>query len=622
MDSTRSKCIFALAVLGSLGVGCREKEPPLASSDQCVQDLTSVSSGPQGRAFVFNPDPIVSSGNPTLSPSSLRLDSFREEVTLRNLGGRGVLEGAFVDVRNGLSCREGFLAFDPRNEFLYSHGDARFQEAMTYYFGDAYRSHLNEAGYLLPRTPLKIVAHCMHEDNAYYMRGRSASGAIHEKVCLGDSRSAPGASYADDAMVVLHEIQHATTVNAYSLTQDLNSFFYDEAGALNEAISDFMTLGFLEPAISPRFDPRFFSRWALGTFQQNYMGLRGAHPCPMYDSAFREGCSNFKSDFSAWSGFSGASNTISYVYPDGLGWPYADNFSPAGSVRAAFLRYRGQEEIHNTSVILASALWAAYERIKAARGGDGELAFRLMTKVVTEAVKHLPKPNPSRLSPVTFNEFADRMATWGPVVGLSSSDQQALEEALRERGLLDAPQLEAGWAAVGPGKSSTPGIRVLDHPDTLRSWIASWMGGDPQIVRQGIATGLNNKLDAGDVAAIWLDLKNESLLTAGAVLVDVTSTDPDLTFLGPVYNAGLISSQQAQVRYGKVNGKGIVSVLAPTVPTGNTYFLTNPNFDSLPMTALWVKVADGAQSKSVELKVRVSIANGPSEELSFWARIE
>ena len=139
-----------------------------------------------GHAKVFSPDPIISSGQSSLSPNSLKLDSFATPVTLNHLGGHGVLEGPYVDVRNGTSCREWFGAYDVNNSFVYPHSDPRFQETMAYHWGDQYRSKLAEYGYVLTGAPVEIIAHCQAEDNAFFVRGRDSTGQAFEIVCLGD----------------------------------------------------------------------------------------------------------------------------------------------------------------------------------------------------------------------------------------------------------------------------------------------------------------------------------------------------------------------------------------------------------------------------------------------------
>lgn len=607
-------CVAALMTLA----GCGGVSGDGIDTVRCSVPAETAIAGTTGTALVFTPDPIVDSGRSSLTPDELDLDGYRTTVELSNLSGRGVLEGKFVEVRNGLDCQERFSAYSEMNEFNYEHLEPGFQEAMSYYYGDAFRSSLAEAGaeYLLPERPVRIVAHCMRDDNAYYERYFDPHlGQVLERVCLGDSAISPGASYADDASVVVHELQHATTVHSYSTKEELNRFWYDEAGSLNEAVSDFVALSFLAPSVPNEFDPKLFSRWALATFIPDMLNTRGAHKCPTYDSRYPE-CGEYPA-------FSADRNGVSYVYPDGLGWPFANNFDGPGFVSSAFTDYRGQEEIHNAGMVLTGAIWDAYEGVKANQGGDEKTAYSLMIKATMKALALLPKPTLVSQSPVTFRGLIEVFVDVAPAVGFTSSDLAAASAAFTARGLLGGDALTPGWAEVGPGAKATPGVKILDNSNTLGAWFARMGARDPRIVTQGIDTGLNGVIDAGEVFAIWFDIANGSDRTAGGLQVTAISSDPDLEFLDSGFNIGAISSQMAQIRYGKVNGSSIVSALASSsstfhVPTGATYFRTNPHFDRAWTTAFFMQARPGASpGKTVTLTLQIKPVNGSTESVSF-----
>ena len=605
-----------------------------AAPNGCAPAQLSGNGSSQGTARIFVPDPMSSTGNINLSPKSSTLDSFITTVNLSHLSGQGVLAGTYVEIGNKMECGGNFGAYDSGNQFIYAHGDWRFQEPMAYYFGDTYRSVLDQIHYLTANTtPVTIFAHCSLQDNAYFQRGHSHSGQLVEQVCLGDSVSTPGAFYADDAIVTVHELEHATTTDNYSVNQYLNQFWYDEAGALNEAISDFMSLVFTDSVIPPSItlDPRIFSRWALGTFDPNYSHIRGAHRCPVYDSQYPN-CGGFP-NFQAPSASGGG--TLSYVYPDGMGWPYPNNFKGANAMQQAFTQYLGQEEIHNAGVLMLGALWDVYQAVKVSHTSNPQAVNQLMMKLVLEAVRNLPQPNTTlNHSPVNFMGFAAQLViSAGAIHEFSASDLAAIQNALNLRGLYQAPVISsASWLDVGPGiniqipTSKSPGVYILDDPQQLQSWLSN-MGASPEIVTQGLSTGLNSQLDPGEVAAMWFDLENSSNITAGGVLLTVVSPDPDLQILGSAVNVGyldgLTGSNAAQIMYGKVNGTGIVSLLNPAgtnheIPMGNTYFTTNPFFYKRSTTALWVKVsATAAHGKTIQLNVTAQPSNGVASVQSF-----
>jgi len=615
-------------LLATIPIGCGIKESvPPKKGGNCAADSLSVITGETGSAMAFLPDPMISSGNASLLPQSSALDTFRSSVSLERLGGRGVLEGQYVDVRDANNCEEWFGAFDPNNQFNYSRADARFQEAMAYYFSDQYLHHVSSNGYLHTGAPIRVIVHCGDHDEAYYTRWKDPNGQLIEFVCLGESAKSPGMSYSDDASVTVHELQHGITGGNYSLSKELNQLYFDEAGAMNEAISDFMALMYLEPLVTPsNQDERVFSRWALGTFNQGRSGIRGAHKCPAYDLTFPN-CTGFP-------GFNSATNTISYVYPDGLGWPYANNYTGPGYVSNVFKRYRAQEEIHNVGAIITGALWDAYEAIKANHGGSSAEAGEVMTKLVNEAIRHLPQPTINNRSPVTFRELASQLVNASSSPIATAQDTAALIQALTARGLYGGQTINnPSWASAGPGMSQTPGLRIVDDPLQLKTWLFN-MRRNPEIVQQGLGTGINGQADPGEVLAVWFDLKNNAELTAGGVLLTVTSLNPNLEVLTyEAANYGGISPSQAQIRYSKINGTQIVTALSQggsgyTVPTGNTYFTTNPYFAGEPTlpdnntTAMWLRVSPNAQKgEMLNLQVTAAPTNGVSSTVVFSMRV-
>lgn len=597
---------------------------PTPGSSNCAQGPFQVIAGTQGAAMAFVPDPIISSGIASMSPTSLQLDKYAQSVTLSHLTGKGILEGSYVDVRNGLDCNGASGASDPKNQFIYPHSDGRFQEAMAYYTGDQYRAGLDSLGVLQPVSSVITVAHCMKGDNSYF------SNSPVPKVCLGDSIVTQGAFYADDGEVVVHELQHATTVNTYLPNGNLNQLWYDEAGALNEAISDFMAMMFSSSLVSTRFDAKLFSRWALGTFYPNQDYTRGAHRCPKYDPTYPL-CSKYPS-------FSDVTNTVSYVYPDGMGWPYSNTqkFAGPGYLQSIFMNFTTQEEIHNAGVLMEGALGDVFDALTRSHG-DAVAAQGLLTKAIMLAVANLPKPDTKNLSPVSYRGFASALVNVATKLSFSAADVLAITQALTDRGLYGGSNLlAAGWEAQGPGTVVTPGMYIHDNPSDLKAWL-NLMENDSSIVTQGISTGLNHLLDPGEVAAIWFDIQNNSNLTAGGVLVTVTALDPEIQFvelntLNSSY-AGVLTSS-TQIMYGKINGTDIVAALgqipgsgtpnglAYPVPTGNTYFYTDPMYlQRRWTTALWVKVLPtAAHGKTVRFQVQAAPSNaaaGVSDSVVF-----
>jgi hypothetical protein len=609
--------LFAACALG----GCKPKakDEPAA----CAVSSTD-GAGSDGAARIFDPDPLSSSGNPGVSPTSLSLDNYRVPVTLANLTGHGVLEGKYVRSLNEKSCGvEGYGAFDEKNQFSYSHADQRFQEAMAYSFGDRYRAYLDSLGYLHPIDAVSIWAICDVADNAFYSPTARAA-------CLGYSTDTPGAYYADDGVVTVHELQHATTGSLYSVDDpslDLNPLWVGEGGALNEGVSDFMGLLFTESLVAPGIDRKVFGRWALKLFDAHSDGSRGAHRCPAYDSDYPR-CANYP-------GFSAQDNTVSYVYPDGLGWSYGLNRSGPQYARQTFLNSLHPEEIHNAGVLIQGALWDVYEAVSAANG-DAEVSRAKVASLVMESLRALPKPTASELAPVTFISFADALVQRSSLaaLGFSASERQAVRDALALRGLQPsgAQLVPANWAEVGPGAQGN-GLKILDNPGKLIDWTMRMFGTyrDPGFIPQSTSTGLNGALDPGEVVVVWFDLRNVSAITAGSVQVSVTipDADKDAIEIHPNLNIGIQTLQTAQTVYAKVNGTQIRDWLTTVdgahasyvVPTDNTFFLTQPYYDQIWWTGIWLRVKPGTSGRTVHFEVQAKPSNGAAATLTFPARI-
>lgn len=607
MDSIRKiSSAVGFAAIMVLGASCSKDVATTASS--CAPTSLSVVADSTGSASVLTPDPLVASGLANLSVSSPRVDDYRRDAGLAHLGGYGVLEGQYVDVRDEMGCEEWFGAYDPKQSFHYSRSDRRFQEVMAYAAGDEYRSKVDDLGYLPPGTrPTLVLAHCMNDDNAFFTRLLDDSGVEVDVVCLGDSVSSKGASYADDGIVVMHELQHATTTALYSQLQDLNQYFYDEAGSLNEAVSDFVSLAMVAPQIpatliaqSSVFDPRIFSRWALGLFSF-YDGRRGSHKCPAWDPGWPS-CAHYPA-------FSPAGGHVSYVYPDGLGWPYGKNFSGSTLLKTVFQSYSAQEEIHNAGVLLAGALWDVRDALVAALGEDD--GTRKSIALALEAIKSLPKPSSTNRSPVTFRGYGTQLLAAADRLSFTPNLKSAVEQALRARGLVGGTLLGPHWLGIGNKK-------IVDGSLKVKAW-ALEVGGSKEDIPQDVSeTGLNGRLDPDEVALLWFDLQNQDAVTAGGIQLTLKILDPGIEFMPYPYNRGYLSKTSAQVRYGKVNGSNIVASLTQgagtaAVPTGTSYFLTDPYFGASVRTAVWVRVLKSAAHGSV---VRVQLdaepSNGPT----------
>ncbi|MEO5971165.1 MAG: hypothetical protein ABIQ95_14650, partial [Bdellovibrionia bacterium] len=307
--------------------------------------------------------------------------------------------------------------------------------------------------------------------------------------------------------------------------------------------------------------------------------------------------------------------------------------------KKTFLNYFSQEEIHNGGILMVGALWDIYSALKYNHAGDEVTAKKATSQLILEAIKHLPTPNTTtNHSPVTYVGFSALLVAYAPLLeGITLADQTAIQLALKTRGLYDSPTITStDWLAIGSGVnlnlpvSRTPGMFVEDDPELLIKWLGD-IGANPQLVTQGLGTGLNYEMDPGETVAVWFDLQNNDNVTAGGVLLTVTSDDPEVEILDQRTNIGYMTrsgSNQAQIMYEKINGNSIVRTLnqeqlASSIPIGNTYFTTNPFFNRNSHTAIWIRInPSAAHGKIVNLEVDALPSNGVASKMIFPVKIQ
>jgi len=590
-SSILSVSFFSVALAVS---GCAKATGVTSTTGAAAYCPTSVGATPiagtTGNGKIFTLDPLISSGSATLSPGSSTLGNYTSTVSLRNLLGYGVLKGTYVDVVTD-KCNRTYGAFSAANDFRFNHGDDRFAEVMNYNYGNQFREDLAASSALYPTGSFLMIANCNVKNNAYYTKDYNSQGVLFDYVCIGTSSSYPTTtSLSEDGEVMMHELQHGTTGHAYSGSEDFNKFDYDEAGATNEGISDFIGLIQGDPDVVAPFKNFEFSRWALGLFF-NSSALRGSAKCPFWTADYPT-CSNFSKTSS---GFSEAANRISYAYPDGLGWPYA---GPAigSTLQTVWTTNAGFEEIHQTAPIVTGALWDIYDAIKTSSGDMTGTRHR-MQKLLVESIKTLPHASAANPSPVTMPILATKliaMAATNTAGAFSAGEQTAIANALSARGLTSVPLVADGFASVGPnGVAGHPGLFFLETT--------------------AVGTA-NNRMHAGEKGMLWFDIANSSANTAAAPLIKITSSDARVIFSDASKNRGYVSPTVAFVRYGKINGSNIVTQMnnGGGTHTGmtNSYFNGPSVYGVNAQTALYIEIGTGVTAGTTfNLTVEITPAN-------------
>lgn len=568
----------------------------------CQADLpTTPVAGSSGLGSVFELDPMVSAGNSALSPGASSLSNYATGVTLPNLLGYGTLRGTMVKVITDRCSSDAeattYGAFSASNDFRYPHSDDRFSEVMNYYHGDRFRSELHAASSLYPPTAFYLIANCDVRDNAYYS---PAWGNQPPFVCMGYSSAYKATtSFSDDSQVITHEMQHGVTGYAYSQLEDFNKLEYDEAGAINEGVSDFVALMQADPQVSGAgFFNHEFSRWALGQFFGVEL-MRGAARCPVWTDDYPV-CASFSAGVA---GFSANAKRVSFSYPDGLGWPYAGPGAHV-SLRSVWSSSSGFEEIHQTAPIITGALFDVYEGLVAG-GVSRVMAKRKMIHVLMETVKGLPK-SASGVSPVTMPVLATHflaVATSGTAESFTPTELTMMDTKFTARGLLHMPTVANGWAQVGPVVTGGVHAGIFFYETT---------------------GAVNHRVQAGNKGAIWFNLQNNEANTAAAPLLKVTSSNPLVRFSGASLNPGRQSDSIAYIRYGKINGTGITAKMNDSgdanLNTGmdNTYLSPRVSTSGIPLglnieTALYIEVDPSITANTVvNFTVEIESANQAS----------
>jgi zinc metalloprotease ZmpB len=167
-----------------------------------VLDLVAYAVGGTGR--VFDPNPIVTSGDASLSsatPTAI-LDRQRRSVRLARLdpagpGGRYRLDGTWAHMEE-YSAPTHIEPTSKTRSFSYSWKNRKFLDVMAYFHVDRFQQYL--------RTTLglgSIAAFSVPVD-AHGMEGLDASGSDGHSITFGEG----GVPDASDAMLILHEYGH------------------------------------------------------------------------------------------------------------------------------------------------------------------------------------------------------------------------------------------------------------------------------------------------------------------------------------------------------------------------------------------------------------------------------
>lgn len=189
-----------------------------------IATIAGAAAKKEGAALIFDPDPITTSGNTSLTTTSLGLDSLRRPASLQGLdapdgSGNYHLSGSHVKLTDAVAPTIAPVTTSD-GVFVYSRGTDGFEEVMAYHHVDRTGRHLGALGFtsIVP-APIMVDAH-----------GPSSSfDPIAKRIVLahGGSGAAPD---GEDGGAIVHLFGRAilaTQNPGFSSTNGLGTGFCD-----------------------------------------------------------------------------------------------------------------------------------------------------------------------------------------------------------------------------------------------------------------------------------------------------------------------------------------------------------------------------------------------------------
>ncbi|KAI9771881.1 MAG: hypothetical protein M1840_001651 [Geoglossum simile] len=221
-----------------------------------------------GSTNVFDPNPVVTTGNASLAPNTAPsiLDGIAHAAVLERLNARDAsgnlhLDGAFVQMAE----IETPAFNEPANttgDFRFSTADRAFLNGMCYFHIDTFQNYVqtilglsNVANFSIAIDPQGLG----EADNSHYLSGP-------KQITFGEG----GVPDAQDAMVILHEYGHA-------IQDNVNPGFNNPASGVGEGFGDFLSAVFYD---DKHTNPSSTRGWMMS------WDARGGWPGRRYDRTF------------------------------------------------------------------------------------------------------------------------------------------------------------------------------------------------------------------------------------------------------------------------------------------------------------------------------------------------
>lgn len=203
----------------------------------------------EGTGTVFNPNPIVTLQDPSLTDSAdtdlpVFAGAYRQ-VSLPHLDGSGFLKGDYARV----TTPAGVAAFSPSWQFDYDRSAPGFSQTMAYFHVTTAQEYIQSLGFTeVNNRPQEVLPDAIADDVSYF-DGRIVLGA-------------GGVDDAEDADIIWHEYGHAIQTDQVPGGQ---------GGAVGEGFGDYWAATMSQP-VNGGYDVACIAEW-------NSAGLASSRPC-------------------------------------------------------------------------------------------------------------------------------------------------------------------------------------------------------------------------------------------------------------------------------------------------------------------------------------------------------
>jgi hypothetical protein len=209
--------------------------------------------GSTAEALVFFPNPVVTSGDTTLTDRKdadyAALNGQRVSVQLTDLDGSGYLRGKWAVVYSST----GDLAFSTDGTFDYTRHADQFEQVMAYYWVTQSQLYLRSLGFGVTAGWPGINADQQRvRINQWGVDNSFATDHPKDEMRFGKG----GVDDAEDGEVILHELGHQI-----HFSESATFYATVEAGAIGEGFGDYWAADVSEVVAGVQPDPACIAEW-------------------------------------------------------------------------------------------------------------------------------------------------------------------------------------------------------------------------------------------------------------------------------------------------------------------------------------------------------------------------